>query len=521
MAGVSGDGGAAAASTETGNDVTKAASVTTEVSPEMLEKAENFKLEANKHFKEEKYQQAVETYTLAIEINPSSAVYHANRSIANLRLENYGYALADASKAIECDNKYLKAYYRRAAAFMALGKYKFALKDYERVYYVRPKDADAKKKFTECKKLYTQMAFAKAIAVEENKVSIVESINVDSMTVDAKYDGPRLNSDVKSAAGDSSAITLDFMKQLLAYYKDQKTLHRRFAFQILIDILNYMKTQPSLVDIKVPDERKFTICGDIHGQFYDLLNIFELNGLPSEDNPYLFNGDFVDRGSFSVECVFVLFGFKLLYPNHFFLSRGNHESENMNKMYGFEGEVKAKYSSTMVELFTEVYNWLPLCHCVNNRILVMHGGLFKEDGVTLDDIRSTERNRQPPEEGIMCDLLWSDPQPMFGRAPSKRGIGCQFGPDVTRKFLQENSLDYIVRSHEVKDNGYEVTHDGKCITVFSAPNYCDSMGNKGAFINLTGKSDGEMNPEFVTYQAVPHPNVKPMAYANSLLSLFS
>ena len=108
------------------------------------------------------------------------------------------------------------------------------------------------------------------------------------------------------------------------------------------------------------------------------MNIFELNGLPSEENPYLFNGDFVDRGSFSVECIFVLFGFKLLYPNHFFMSRGNHESENMNKMYGFEGEVKSKYSSNMVDLFTEVYNWLPLCHCINNRILVMHGGLFSK-----------------------------------------------------------------------------------------------------------------------------------------------
>ena len=133
-----------------------------------------------------------------------------------------------------------------------------------------------------------------------------------------------------------------------------------------------------LVDIDVPEGNKFTICGDIHGQYYDLMNIFELNGLPSEENPYLFNGDFVDRGSFSVECIFVLFGFKLLYPNHFFMSRGNHESENMNKMYGFEGEVKSKYSANMVDLFTEVYNWLPLCHCINKRILVMHGGLFSK-----------------------------------------------------------------------------------------------------------------------------------------------
>ncbi len=136
----------------------------------------------------------------------------------------------------------------------------------------------------------------------------------------------------------------------------------------------------------------------------------------------------------------------------------------------------------------------------------------------MDDIRATSRNRQPPDEGIMCELLWSDPQPMPGRSPSKRGVGCQFGPDVTNAFLEKNGLSYVVRSHEVKDAGYEVTHGGKCITVFSAPNYCDTMGNKGAFITLTG--GGDLKPEFTTYEAVPHPNVKPMAYANSLLSLF-
>ena len=140
----------------------------------------------------------------------------------------------------------------------------------------------------------------------------------------------------------------------------------------------------------------------------------------------------------------------------------------MNKMYGFEGEVKAKYSANMCDLFTEVYNWLPLCHLLNHRVscqrlsldkklhhvivqvLVMHGGLFSKDDITLDAIKATERNRQPPEEGIMCELLWSDPQPMYGRSPSKRGVGCQFGPDVTRRFLENNSLEYIIRSHEVK-----------------------------------------------------------------------
>lgn len=241
--------------------------------------------------------------------------------------------------------------------------------------------------------------------------------------------------------------------------------------QILCEIDAYFQKQPSLVDIHIPDDAKFTICGDIHGQFYDLMNIFQINGLPSPTNPYLFNGDFVDRGSFSVECIFTLFGFKLLYPNHFFMSRGNHESINMNQMYGFTGEVMEKYSSQMSSMFTHVYNWLPLCHCLNKRVLVMHGGLFSRDDVTLDELREINRNRQPPEEGLMCELLWSDPQPQPGRGPSKRGVAIQFGPDVTHNFCKRNNLDYVVRSHEVKLLGYEEAHEGKCITVFSAPNY--------------------------------------------------
>jgi serine/threonine-protein phosphatase 5 len=119
----------------------------------------------------------------------------------------------------------------------------------------------------------------------------------------------------------------------------------------------------------------------------------------------LFNGDFVDRGSFSVECILTLFGFKLLYPDKFFLSRGNHESQTMNQMYGFEGEVRAKYSGQMAELFTEVYNWLPLCHLLNKQVLVMHGGLFSKDNVTLDDIMAVDRNRQPPEDGKIGESL--------------------------------------------------------------------------------------------------------------------
>ncbi|KAK9873705.1 hypothetical protein WA026_002062 [Henosepilachna vigintioctopunctata] len=465
--------------------------------------AENFKNQANEYFKKKDYDNAIEFYGKAIEANPDSSVYYGNRSFAYLKLEWFGYALQDATKAIELDKNYIKGYYRRASAHMSLGKFKEALKDFELVTKIRPNDKDAKLKFNECSKIVRKLAFEKAISVEDRAKNIAESIDLEAMTIEKDYTGPQL---------EDGKVTLDFMLELMDLYKNQGKLHRKHAYKILLDVKTFFMAQPSLVDVTIEKDKKFTVCGDIHGQFYDLMNIFKLNGLPSEENPYLFNGDFVDRGSFSVECIFTLFGFKLLYPNHFFMSRGNHESSTMNEMYGFHGEVKAKYSSQMCELFNEVYNWLPLAHLLNKKVLVMHGGLFSKDGVTLDDIRKIDRNRQPPEEGLMCDLLWSDPQNRNGRAPSRRGVGCQFGPDVTKAFIKENNLFYIIRSHEVKTMGYDIAHKSMCITVFSAPNYCDTMENLGAYITMNGT---DLIPKFQTYEAVPHPEVRAMAYANS------
>jgi serine/threonine-protein phosphatase 5 len=221
------------------------------------------------------------------------------------------------------------------------------------------------------------------------------------------------------------------------------------------------------------------------GQYYDLLNIFEINGRPSPTNMYLFNGDFVDRGSFSVEVIFTLLAYKWLYPNSFFLNRGNHETDDMNKVYGFEGEVKAKFNDMLFNLFSETFDALPLAHLIQDKVLVLHGGLFSNDGVTLSDIRKINRFGQPAPGSLMSELLWSDPQPELGRAKNKRGVGVQFGPDITKAFCDHNNIDMIIRSHEVKDEGYTIDHDGKCVTVFSAPNYCDSVGNKGAYIHIT------------------------------------
>lgn len=202
------------------------------------------------------------------------------------------------------------------------------------------------------------------------------------------------------------------------------------------------------------------------GQYFDLMELFRLNGTPSEKHWYLFNGDFVDRGSWSTEIALLLYANKWLRPNAFFLNRGNHETDDMNKVYGFEGECKAKYNERIFKLFSESFSALPLATLIGEKYFVLHGGLFSDDNVTLDDIRKLNRHKQkqPGQAGLMMEMLWTDPQTEPGRGPSKRGVGMQFGPDVTKRFCEKNGLEAIIRSHEVRMEGYEEEHDGKCIT---------------------------------------------------------
>lgn len=183
------------------------------------------------------------------------------------------------------------------------------------------------------------------------------------------------------------------------------------------------------------------------------------------------------------------------------------------------------------KLFSESFSALPLATLIGKKYLVLHGGLFSDDKITLDDIRKLNRHnqRQPGQAGLMMEMLWTDPQPEPGRGPSKRGVGMQFGPDVTKRFCENNGLDAIIRSHEVRMEGYEEEHDGKCITgillkasssilgvanrfaVFSAPKYCDSTENKGAYINI----GPDYKLKFHKFDAVPHPNIKPMVRSQS------
>jgi serine/threonine-protein phosphatase 5 len=195
----------------------------------------------------------------------------------------------------------------------------------------------------------------------------------------------------------------------------------------------------------------------------------------------------------------------------------------MNGLYGFEKECATKYNQTMFEEVSEFFNTLPLGHILNGRVLVVHGGLFADPQMTIERFQSVNRFCQPPDVGPFNDILWSDPMDQRGLAPSPRGVTSTFGPDITDRFLRANNLEILIRSHQVQENGYAIQHGGKCVTVFSAPNYIGQMGNKGAVCNITFKPDGSVIQPlgFTPFDAQPIPaKYRPMRYASAFSGLF-
>ncbi|KAI1485181.1 protein phosphatase 5 [Biscogniauxia mediterranea] len=472
-----------------------------------IEQATAFKNEGNKAFAAHDWPTAVKFYTQAIELNDKEPTYFTNRAQAHIKSEAFGYAIADATKAIELNPKLVKAYFRRAVAYAAILKPKDAVKDFKECVKLDPANKDAKLKLAECQKIVRQLNFYAAIEVGEEP-SAAEGLDIDSIAIEPDYDGVLLKDE----------MTQEFIDDMIERFKNGKKIHRKFVYQIIIAVKKIVYDEPTMVEVTIPDDIKLTVCGDTHGQYYDLMELFRLNGRPSDKHYYLFNGDFVDRGSWSTEIALLLYAYKWLRPHGFFLNRGNHETDDMNKVYGFEGECKAKYNDRVFKLFSESFSALPLATLIGSKYLVLHGGLFSDDNITLDDIRKLNRHaqRQPGQSGLMMEMLWTDPQTAPGRGPSKRGVGMQFGPDVTKRFCDRNNLDAIIRSHEVRMDGYEEEHDGKCITVFSAPKYCDQTENRGAYINI----GPDYKLSFHQFDAVPHPPIRPMAYANnSLMSM--
>ncbi|GMH54777.1 hypothetical protein TrRE_jg3177 [Triparma retinervis] len=241
-----------------------------------------------------------------------------------------------------------------------------------------------------------------------------------------------------------------------------------------------------------------TVCGDVHGQWHDLIELFRIGGSAPDTN-YLFMGDYVDRGYYSVETVSLLVALKVRYPDRVFILRGNHESRQITQVYGFYDECLRKYGSANVwKYFTDLFDFLPLTALVSNSIFSLHGGLSPSVD-TLDHIRQLDRVQEVPHEGPMCDLLWSDPDDRCGWGISPRGAGYTFGSDISEQYNQKNGLTLVARAHQLVMEGYNWSHDQSVVTVFSAPNYCYRCGNQGAIMEV----DEHMNKVFLQFDPAP------------------
>lgn len=240
-----------------------------------------------------------------------------------------------------------------------------------------------------------------------------------------------------------------------------------------------IKEQPTLLELSAP----IKICGDTHGQYYDLLKLFQFAGFPPKCN-YLFLGDYVDRGKQSLETICLLMAYKIKYPENVFLLRGNHECASINRIYGFYDECKRRYDIHLWKVFTECFNYLPIAALIDSKILCMHGGI-SPDLKKLDQIRNIVRPTDIPDQGLLCDLLWSDPEPSIsGWGYNDRGVSVTFGADVVEDFLENQNLDLICRGHQVVEDGYEFFASKSLVTIFSAPNYCGEFDNCGAIMNV-------------------------------------
>ncbi|KAH7922000.1 Metallo-dependent phosphatase [Leucogyrophana mollusca] len=307
---------------------------------------------------------------------------------------------------------------------------------------------------------------------------------------------------VRNAYGEQMP-NADFLKQ---HFLQEGRLTEEQALYILEQATILLSQEPNLVNVESP----VTICGDIHGQYYDLMKLLEIGGSLS-DNAYLFLGDYVDRGNFGIECLLYLYSLKLQYPAHITLLRGNHECRHLTEYFTFKRECLHKYSPAVYEACIASFCALPVTALVDKRFFCVHGGISPEL-MTLEDLRTLNRFEEPGSSGLLCDLLWSDPVANFGyeHEPSAHGPplppgttfehngvrGCSyfFTYEAACKFLERNGLLGIIRGHEAQDAGYTMYRKTptkkfpSVITVFSAPNYLDVYHNRGAVIKYANKN---------------------------------
>ncbi|KAI6191974.1 Serine/threonine-protein phosphatase [Aphelenchoides bicaudatus] len=306
-------------------------------------------------------------------------------------------------------------------------------------------------------------------------------------------------------------MALDLRKFIDKHLKFRQAVDYGDEAQELMQLIEIAKTticrqgdgaSESLINVPIP----VNICGDVHGQFFDIQRIFLSMGLP-DTKRYLFLGDYVDRGPNSVECISLLLALKICLPNRIYLLRGNHEVSVVNRTYGFWEELQKRFKiGVAMKLFKEfniIFTHLPLAALVRGRVLCMHGGISPKLR-TIEDIRKIRLPfDDPPSNTLEQDLLWSDPAVgVHGFEFNKlREVSVCFGENELRKVCQKNNLDFIVRAHQVMPNGYGFFAGRKLVTIFSAPNYAPELNNKAAILNI----DKHMSASFTILNPIEAP----------------
>lgn len=298
---------------------------------------------------------------------------------------------------------------------------------------------------------------------------------------------------------------------LREHFKKEGRLTESQALRILQMATACLTKEPNLLNVPAP----ITVCGDIHGQYYDLMKLFEVGGDPAT-TPYLFLGDYVDRGSFSFECLIYLYVLKLHFGDHFWLLRGNHECKHLTSYFTFKNECLHKYTMKVYEACCTSFNALPLAALMADQYFCVHGGISPELK-SYKDVNKINRFREIPSRGLMCDLVWSDPIEEYDEASddinceeflSNTVRGCSYAYTYTAvcEFLQRNGLLCVIRAHEAQDAGYRMYKNTKTLgfpsllTLFSAPNYLDTYKNKAAVLKY---ENNVMNIR--QFNVSPHP----------------
>ncbi|KAA6377982.1 MAG: putative Serine/threonine-protein phosphatase 6 catalytic subunit [Streblomastix strix] len=269
------------------------------------------------------------------------------------------------------------------------------------------------------------------------------------------------------------------------------------GFLALCDyVIEILLEEPNCIAVQAP----VTICGDIHGQFYDLLQLFKMGGQVPRTK-YVFMGDYVDRGHYSLETLTYLLCLKAKYPDRIVLLRGNHETRSISQSYGFFDDCMKRYGYSYPWIkCNEVFDALPIAALISNEILCVHGGL-SPDIRTLAQISMVPRRQEVPPQGALSDLMWSDPDTqVLEWMMSQRGAGYLFGQKVTNEFNHINKLTLLCRAHQLVMEGYMYSFPSESlVTVWSAPNYCYRCGNIASIMQLSPS----LERRFILYSEVP------------------